>query len=487
MGRRGREILGLDESFTESPRRRWLGPISPAPDRQVGTFPFTSPFPIAIAWDLTPSLAGPVRGPWRGRRLAGRVAGFARGGTATIITAASAAAPRVALAFAAPISRRRIELQMLAGMAIKILGLHIRNVEEPVASDGEIDEGGLNCRLEVDDFALVDVTRVTLVAGSFDVELLEGAILDDGDAAFLGLEHIDQHFFLHAGSFRDFRRRMGVGLRSLRIVSLSGPSGNGRARYRSLCSVRPVVKTRPKSPGEFHASLGLRSRGFQGRIVLRDEIHIGPSQHGSSIEEVAQGEHLEQFFRTDRTARGYDQSKTQGAIARQLGIEDLLSQVEAELAIGPAADEWPGLTSQERLQGGSRCSRRSSSTGMQYSTVRGWGGDAPGGERRPRGRSVRVVRRPLGGRAGRRDPWVGTAPGRQPRRVRLDSEPQCQGEGDLGPGVESLSCGHGDLRAAEQSLETSHEVVVTDQTKLAALGESQAHLVGFGQVLQVGL
>ena len=69
----------------------------------------------------------------------------------------------------------------------------------------------------------------------------------------------------------------------------------------------------------------------------------------------------------------------------------------------------------------------------------------------------------------------------------LDSEPQGQGEGDLGPGVESLCCGHGDLRAAEHSLEASHEVVVTDQAKLAAFGESQAHLDGFGQVLQVGL
>ncbi len=277
--------MGLDESFAKPARRRWLGPIAPAPDRQVGTFPFPSTF--AIAGNLTPALSGPVRGPWRGQRLAGRFAGFDRGGAAAIVTAAASPAARVAFAFATPVSRPGIQLHVLAGMAIKILGLHIRHVEEPVASDGEIDEGGLNRRLEVDDFALVDVTGVTLVAGSFDVQLLEGAILDDGDAAFLGLEHIDQHFFLHAGSFRDFRRRMGVGLRSMRIVSLSGPFGNGSARYRSLCSVRPVVKTRPKSPGEFDASLGLQSRGFQGRIVLRAEIHIGPSQHGSIIEEVA--------------------------------------------------------------------------------------------------------------------------------------------------------------------------------------------------------
>ena len=82
-----------------------------------------------------------------------------------------------------------------------VLGLHVGDVQEAIAADGEIDERGLDRRLEIDDLALVDVTGVALVAGALDVQLLKDAILDDGDTAFLGLEHVDQHFFLHAGVF----------------------------------------------------------------------------------------------------------------------------------------------------------------------------------------------------------------------------------------------------------------------------------------------
>jgi hypothetical protein len=253
----GRKILGIDESLAESPWR-WLRTVPSAPYRLVGTFALPTAIAIAIPWVISTAFSGPFgRARWW-RRLTRCVPGIDRGRAPAIVTATSSAAAMLAIASA--VSRRRLRIKLLAEMAIKILGLHIRDVEKPVASDGEIDEGGLNRRLEVDNFALIDVTRVTLVAGSFDVELLEGAILDDGDTAFLGLEHIDEHFFLHAGSFRDFRRQQRVGRRSLRFVSLSGPFWNGRARYRSLCSVRPVARTQPKSPGEFDSSLGLGSR-----------------------------------------------------------------------------------------------------------------------------------------------------------------------------------------------------------------------------------
>ena len=86
-------------------------------------------------------------------------------------------------------------------VAVVVLGLDVGDVEEAVAADREVDERGLDRRLEVDDLALVDVPGVALVAGPFDVQLLEDAVFDDGDPAFLGLEHVDQHFFLHAGVF----------------------------------------------------------------------------------------------------------------------------------------------------------------------------------------------------------------------------------------------------------------------------------------------
>jgi hypothetical protein len=76
-------------------------------------------------------------------------------------------------------------------------------MQEAVAADREIDEGGLDGRFEIDDLTLIDIPGVALVAGPLDVQLLEDAVLDDRDAALLRLQDIDQHFFFHAVSFQD--------------------------------------------------------------------------------------------------------------------------------------------------------------------------------------------------------------------------------------------------------------------------------------------
>jgi hypothetical protein len=44
-------------------------------------------------------------------------------------------------------------------------------VQKPVAPDAEIDESRLNARFEVDDFALVNVSYVVVLAGALDIEL----------------------------------------------------------------------------------------------------------------------------------------------------------------------------------------------------------------------------------------------------------------------------------------------------------------------------
>jgi hypothetical protein len=103
------------------------------------------------------------------------------------------------IAFAPALARSRFKVVLLVPMIV--LGLHVRDVQETIAADGEIDERGLDCRLEIDNLAFVDVTGVALVAGALDVQFLKDAILDDGDTAFLGLEHVDQHFFLHTSVF----------------------------------------------------------------------------------------------------------------------------------------------------------------------------------------------------------------------------------------------------------------------------------------------
>ena len=84
-------------------------------------------------------------------------------------------------------------------MATVVLRLDVRDVEEAVAAHREIDECGLDGRLEVDDLSFVNVAGVALVAGALDVQLFEDAVLDDRDPAFLGLKTlISISFFMRS-------------------------------------------------------------------------------------------------------------------------------------------------------------------------------------------------------------------------------------------------------------------------------------------------
>ena len=82
-------------------------------------------------------------------------------------------------------------------MAVVVLRLDVGDVENPVAAHRKINERRLNRGFEIHDSAFIDIPGETLVAGALDVKLFEDAVFDDGDTAFLGLEHVDQHFFLH--------------------------------------------------------------------------------------------------------------------------------------------------------------------------------------------------------------------------------------------------------------------------------------------------
>src|SRR5438270_484194 len=65
---------------------------------------------------------------------------------------------------------------------------HVRDVQEAIAANAEIHERRLNARLDVDNAAFVDIADVAFLAGTFDVQLFENAVLHDGDAALLGLQ-----------------------------------------------------------------------------------------------------------------------------------------------------------------------------------------------------------------------------------------------------------------------------------------------------------
>src|SRR5262249_40548295 len=81
-------------------------------------------------------------------------------------------------------------------LQMAIIGrLYIRDVQETVAANAEIDKRGLDAGLDVDDPAFVDVADIALLAGTLDVQLFENPILDNGDPAFLRLQHINKHLF----------------------------------------------------------------------------------------------------------------------------------------------------------------------------------------------------------------------------------------------------------------------------------------------------
>ena len=82
-----------------------------------------------------------------------------------------------------------------------VLIFDVADVQKSIAPDTEIDECRLNTRFEIDDPAFVDVTYIVFQAISFDIEFFQHAVFDDGDSTFLGLENIDQHFFLHGTPF----------------------------------------------------------------------------------------------------------------------------------------------------------------------------------------------------------------------------------------------------------------------------------------------
>jgi hypothetical protein len=115
---------------------------------------------------------------------------------ATGVTGASAGARTMSW------SSRRLKLVRRLVPTV-ILRLDVRDMEKSISTNREVDERGLNCRLEIDNLPLVDIARIALVAGPLDVQFLEDAVLDDGNPAFLGLKYIDQHFFFHAVSFRN--------------------------------------------------------------------------------------------------------------------------------------------------------------------------------------------------------------------------------------------------------------------------------------------
>jgi len=88
-------------------------------------------------------------------------------------------------------------------------GQDVGDVKEPVLLVAELDEGGLDVRHDVDDDALLDVADDVLAARAFQVELLELAVRQDGDAHLLLFHDVDQHHLFHGCVPRVLQRRGG--------------------------------------------------------------------------------------------------------------------------------------------------------------------------------------------------------------------------------------------------------------------------------------
>ena len=157
------------------------------------------------------------------------------------------------------------------------------------------------------------------------------------------------------------------------------------------------------------------------------------------VQQVAKRERLEQFFGTSRAIGRHFQTKSEqpSAVSSAATSSGRKSKVDSRLGLRRVKCQLALVSRDCRLD--CAVARRSSRTGMLYSTVLGCGG-------------VRIC----GERAGI-DP---VEPGRSHRPSResssdgferfrklevdylastLDSQPQGQGEGHLGPGVEALS------------------------------------------------
>src|SRR5581483_1654588 len=146
--------------------------------------------------------------------------------------------PSITTAATAPAAVVAVFLQ------VTIVGrLYIGDVQKAVATDPEIHERCLDARFDVDDASLIDIADITFLTGAFDIQLFENAVFDDGNAAFLGLQDVDKHLFLHA--IKLFRKKLLPG-------SLSSPRGlaNFSKSFMPPRGARrpPVRQGRPRPP-----------------------------------------------------------------------------------------------------------------------------------------------------------------------------------------------------------------------------------------------
>jgi hypothetical protein len=92
--------------------------------------------------------------------------------------------------------------RLVRGAAVlrEVRGVDVRDVQETVLDQAEINEGRLDGRLDVGDAALVNVADVAGAGDPLHVEFFELGVGHYGDSAFLPLDRVNEHFFNHLSS-----------------------------------------------------------------------------------------------------------------------------------------------------------------------------------------------------------------------------------------------------------------------------------------------
>jgi hypothetical protein len=263
-------LLVFSQPFSKSARH--LGSVLTAAYRPIGTFPIrpfsigplaVGAFPIAIAVLVSISVSISILGARRGGGM--RTTRTGQEGFGERIGPRPSAVIPIPPCLARP-GACAGQVRLLAGRLVSgvVLRLHIRHVEEAVAADREVHEGGLDRRLQIDNLSFVDVPGITLVARSLDIQFLEDAVLDDRDPAFLGLQHIDQHLFFHAVSFQNeqvFARVQCVYRGSGQARFALGRAGSAVARSPTTATREAKIASPGPSEGDpIPASAGTRHR-----------------------------------------------------------------------------------------------------------------------------------------------------------------------------------------------------------------------------------
>ena len=159
------------------------------------------------------------------------------------------------------LSRRRPSRSTISTPLSKLLGHDVPVMEEGVLLEADVHEGGFEAVFEVAHLALEDAADQAFLGGALDVELLEPAFLEHGDAGFERFG-VDDDFLV------DPLDRLDQPLDLLDQVGGRGADGlddapglfldAGRARTASL------PRPRPASPGWARGNRACRRGGCVG-------------------------------------------------------------------------------------------------------------------------------------------------------------------------------------------------------------------------------